>query len=213
MTGCLGYDALFDSFNFLLPVCKMNDHVEEKIPRAKSSSLCLSTGPLSTVEITIFHMTCSMAGAGQFLKSSKIGSQHQAVIMTEELFSFPQHLASRNPTWRIIPGLGYVINNHGDRKSPKDRVVGPLPNGRTSWLINEGDPSYLLTGMILQVVFQSYLVRINKEKHPPWPLSSEWMIFWTAWDTQKTEWTARAKRKLVASRNPACQTARHEKKS
>ena len=24
---------------------------------------------------------------------------------------------------------GYVVNNHGDRKSPKDRVVGPLPSG------------------------------------------------------------------------------------
>ena len=24
---------------------------------------------------------------------------------------------------------GYVVNNHGDRKSPKDGVVGPLPNG------------------------------------------------------------------------------------
>ena len=33
-----------------------------------------------------------------------------------------------------------MVNNHGDRKSPKDRVVGPLPNGRTSWLINGGDP-------------------------------------------------------------------------
>ena len=30
-------------------------------------------------------------------------------------------------TWRIIPGLGYVVNNYGDRKSPKDRFVGPLP--------------------------------------------------------------------------------------
>ena len=30
------------------------------------------------------------------------------------------------------------MNNHGDRKSPKDRVVGPLPNGRTLWLINGG---------------------------------------------------------------------------
>ena len=117
MTGCLGYDALFDSFNFLLPACKMNEHIEEKEPRAKSSSLCLSTGPLSTVEIPIFHLTCSMAGAGQFLKFSKIGSQHQAV-MTEELFNFSQHLASRNPTWRISPGLGYVINNHGDRVRP-----------------------------------------------------------------------------------------------
>ncbi len=32
-------------------------------------------------------------------------------------------------------------------KSPKDRVVGPLPNG-----LNRGDPNHLLTGMILQVV-------------------------------------------------------------
>ena len=23
--------------------------------------------------------------------------------------------------------LGSVVNNHGDRKSPKDRIVGPLP--------------------------------------------------------------------------------------
>ena len=29
-------------------------------------------------------------------------------------------------------------------------VVGPLPNGRTPWLINGGDPNHLLTGMILQ---------------------------------------------------------------
>ena len=56
-------------------------------------------------------------------------------------------------TWIIIPGLGYVVNSHGDHKSPKDRVVGPLPNGN-SWLINGGDPNHLLTtvtGMILEV--------------------------------------------------------------
>ena len=28
-----------------------------------------------------------------------------------------------------------MVNNHGDPKSPKDWVVGPLPNGH-SWLIN-----------------------------------------------------------------------------
>ena len=28
-------------------------------------------------------------------------------------------------------------------KSPKDRVVGPFPNGRTPWLINGGDPNHL----------------------------------------------------------------------
>ena len=27
--------------------------------------------------------------------------------------------------------LGSVVNNHGDRKSSKDQVVGPIPNGRT----------------------------------------------------------------------------------
>ena len=35
--------------------------------------------------------------------------------------------------YRVLGGsspLGYVGINHGDRKSPKDRVVGPLPNGR-----------------------------------------------------------------------------------
>ena len=26
---------------------------------------------------------------------------------------------------------------------PRPGVVGPLPNGRTSWLINGGDPNYL----------------------------------------------------------------------
>ena len=38
-----------------------------------------------------------------------------------------------------------VVNKHGDCKSPKDRVVGPLPNG--------GDPitTYVRPGMILQV--------------------------------------------------------------
>ena len=29
--------------------------------------------------------------------------------------------------------------------------MGLLPNGRTAWLVNGGDPNYLLTGMILQV--------------------------------------------------------------
>ena len=37
-----------------------------------------------------------------------------------------------------LPGLGYVVNNHGDRTFPKDRVVGPLANGRNLWLINGG---------------------------------------------------------------------------
>ena len=31
-----------------------------------------------------------------------------------------------------------MVNNYGDHKSPKDRVVGPLPNGLNLWLINGG---------------------------------------------------------------------------
>ena len=31
-----------------------------------------------------------------------------------------------------------MVNNHGDRKSPKDGVVGPLPNGLNKWLIHGG---------------------------------------------------------------------------
>ena len=29
--------------------------------------------------------------------------------------------------------------------------MGPLPNGRTPWLVNGGDPNHLLIGVILQV--------------------------------------------------------------
>ena len=50
-------------------------------------------------------------------------------------------------TWRIIPWLEYVVNNYGgDHKSPKDRVMGPLPNGRfmaSKW----GLLTHLLSGM------------------------------------------------------------------
>ena len=44
----------------------------------------------------------------------------------------------------------YVVNDHDDCKSPKDRVVGPLPNGlfmASKW----GIANHVLTGMILQV--------------------------------------------------------------
>ena len=49
-------------------------------------------------------------------------------------------------TWRIIPGLGYVVHKNGDHKSPKDRLVGPLPNGLsmaailTTYVRNWDDP-------------------------------------------------------------------------
>ena len=37
----------------------------------------------------------------------------------------------------------YVVSTYGDRNSPIPEVVGPLPNGQSSWLINWGDPTYL----------------------------------------------------------------------
>ena len=35
-----------------------------------------------------------------------------------------------------------MVNNHGDRVRPLTGVMGPLINGRTSWLINGGDPNW-----------------------------------------------------------------------
>ena len=46
--------------------------------------------------------------------------------------SFREEKFSRQQKRTVLGGssqLGYVVNNHGDRKSPKDQVVGPLPNG------------------------------------------------------------------------------------
>ena len=46
--------------------------------------------------------------------------------------------------------IGYVENNHGDRKSPRPGVVGPLPNGLNGpYMVGI---NHLLTGMILQVL-------------------------------------------------------------
>ena len=42
-----------------------------------------------------------------------------------------------------------MVDNHSDSKSPKDRVVGPLPNGLKD--LEMGVTNHLLTGMILQV--------------------------------------------------------------
>ena len=53
-------------------------------------------------------------------------------------------------TWRITPVSKWLITMV--IVSPLSRVI-PLPNGRTPWLINGGDPNHLLTGMILQVAY------------------------------------------------------------
>ena len=69
-----------------------------------------------------------------------------------------------------LPCYGDYLEDHpsgckwlitmGDRFCPLNGVVGPLTNGRTSWLINGGDPNYLLTGMILQVQYKRSFLRI-----------------------------------------------------
>ena len=47
----------------------------------------------------------------------------------------------RSVTWRIIPICKWLIIMVS--KSPKDRVVLCLPNGRTPWLTHGGDPKCL----------------------------------------------------------------------
>ena len=70
-------------------------------------------------------------------------------------FQLPWYLVSCNATcftWRIIPRTDGPSGFHNPwlvRFRP--RVVGPLPNGRTPWLIHGGDPNYLLSGMILHL--------------------------------------------------------------
>ena len=44
----------------------------------------------------------------------------------------------------------WLITN-GDGFRPLRIGLCGTPNGRTSWLLKGGDPTYLLTGMILQV--------------------------------------------------------------
>ena len=52
--------------------------------------------------------------------------------------------------YRIIPWLGYVLNNQADRKFPKDRLF-LFQMAELHGLQTGGDPNHLLTGMIFQV--------------------------------------------------------------
>ena len=63
-------------------------------------------------------------------------------------------------TWRIIPVSKWLITMVSFR--PLSRFI-PLPNGRTPWLVNGGDPNHL------QVLGWS-------SKYPP-PSSSSWFLF------------------------------------
>ena len=106
------------------------------------------------------------------LAISCLGSWHQAVSMNQLASGFSHQVWTengetirRNPQnhsrtviWiyqqriflvepdsvleKIIPGLVTMLMV----SPPRPEVVGPLPNGRTPWLINGGDPNYLLSG-------------------------------------------------------------------
>ena len=69
-----------------------------------------------------------------------------------------------------------MVNNHGDRKFPTDRVV-PFPNGRTSWLINGGDQDFM---KCQQRVFVAVAQSWNRQPKLPttWRIIpfSKWLI-------------------------------------
>ena len=55
-------------------------------------------------------------------------------------------MPERSVTWRIIPISKWYVCKWliiMVSKSPKDRVVLCLPDGRTPWLVNGGDPKCL----------------------------------------------------------------------
>ena len=87
----------------------------------------------------------------------------------------PSWLPDCLPSSQLLGGSSqwmYVANNYGDRKSPIPGVV-PLPNGRTSWLINGGDPNYI-----------RYLGWSSKWANDP-DLTN---IFQMGWNHQATFW-------------------------
>ena len=62
-----------------------------------------------------------------------------------------------------------MVSDHGDRKFAKDRVVGPLPNRQTSWLINGGDPNHVPKSW-------EPILQVSHEKTPPTFHYTGWLI-------------------------------------
>ena len=79
---------------------------------------------ISNVGKYTFPIRCGMGykTIKSFIKSrtTKTGIEKSSI----KLGAYPS-----SHTWRIFPWLGSVVNNHGDRKSPRPGVMGPLPNG------------------------------------------------------------------------------------
>ena len=110
-------------------------------------------------------------GLGKLEHIHQLTSQHYQVVNTpvHELATFYVAIRRNCPNWLpLVPRLGLNwlsrvmqwledhprtckwLINHADRKSHKDRVVGPLPNFLNGLYM--GVTNYLLNGMFLQVI-------------------------------------------------------------
>ena len=52
-------------------------------------------------------------------------ARREGEMICSDLSGHVKKKAGGPPSWRIIPGLGYVVNDHGDRKSPKSGCGSP----------------------------------------------------------------------------------------
>ena len=104
-------------------------------------------------------------------KHPTVFSLHHVIPMGNSVRSFLSigifqgtkcHPFQENKAWKFggwAPRTdGYVVNNHGlVSKSPKDRVVGPLPNGLNCLYMGVILTTYPSPGMILQVEVRRFL--------------------------------------------------------
>ena len=67
------------------------------------------------------------------------------ISFSKSFFRGSFHITTSSPrrmtTWRRASQVSEVVNNHGDRKSPKWGCQ-PLPSMAFLWLINRGDPNH-----------------------------------------------------------------------
>ena len=121
-------------------------------PLHKPYPYCLYIG-----EYLHFRYLKSLVKSKKFQKSSPLGSPRWILVVfgTSSVLGqvFPQILRWKKNMvpffWGspVLGGSSHLVSG----KSLIPGVVGPLPNGRTPWLINGGDRNYLVAGMILQV--------------------------------------------------------------
>ena len=88
-----------------------------------------------------------------------VGQKYQSMpqqMVMNPMGSKVKHHLETNKTFGILGGssqLGYVVNNHGDRKSPNSWGCGTPFNWPKFMACKWGVTNYLLIGMILQAAF------------------------------------------------------------